>query len=55
MSTFTLKMEIADNRHYNGQLSPLFTAAEAEKARAFHQAVEATSRHHYILLTAWPK
>ncbi|PSU29059.1 diaminopropionate ammonia-lyase [Photobacterium lutimaris] len=40
MSTFTLKMEIADNRHYNGQLSPLFTAAEAEKARAFHQAVE---------------
>lgn len=36
MSKFSLKMEIADNRHYNGQLSPLFSVAEAEKARAFH-------------------
>ncbi|MGF1791546.1 diaminopropionate ammonia-lyase [Photobacterium profundum] len=33
-------MEIADNRHYNGQLSSLFTIDEAEKARAFHQKVE---------------
>ncbi|PSW17201.1 diaminopropionate ammonia-lyase [Photobacterium sanctipauli] len=40
MSTFSLKMEIADNRHYNGQLSPLFSIEEAEKARAFHQKVE---------------
>ncbi|PSW05223.1 diaminopropionate ammonia-lyase [Photobacterium lipolyticum] len=40
MSTFSLKMEIADNRHYNGQQSSLFTIDEAEKARAFHQKVE---------------
>ncbi|PSU48362.1 diaminopropionate ammonia-lyase [Photobacterium frigidiphilum] len=40
MSIFSLKMEIADNRHYNGQLSSLFTIDEAEKARAFHQKVE---------------
>lgn len=40
MSTFSLKMEIADNRHYNGQQSPLFTIDEAEKARAFHKKVE---------------
>lgn len=40
MSTFSLKMEIADNRHYNGKQSPLFTIDEAEKARAFHQKVE---------------
>lgn len=40
MSTFSLKMEIADNRHFNGQQSPLFTIEEAEKARAFHQKVE---------------
>jgi diaminopropionate ammonia-lyase len=40
VSIFSLKMEIADNRHYNGQLSSLFTIDEAEKARAFHQKVE---------------
>lgn len=40
MSTFSLKMEIADNRHFTGQQSPLFTIDEAEKARAFHQKVE---------------
>lgn len=40
MSTFSLNMEIADNRHFNGQLSPLFTAAEADKARAFHRGIE---------------
>lgn len=40
MTTFSLKMEIADNKHFNGQLSPLFTQAEAEKARSFHQKVE---------------
>ena len=40
MSTFSLNMEIADNRHFNGQLSPLFNAAEAEKARTFHQGIE---------------
>ncbi|MCK5887558.1 MAG: diaminopropionate ammonia-lyase, partial [Alcanivorax sp.] len=40
MSTFTLKMEIADNRHFNGTLSPLFSVEEAEKARNFHKQVE---------------
>jgi diaminopropionate ammonia-lyase len=37
VSTFCLKMEIADNQHFNGNLSPLFNIAEAEKARIFHQ------------------
>ncbi|WP_221937487.1 diaminopropionate ammonia-lyase [Shewanella psychropiezotolerans] len=40
VSTFSLNMEIADNRHYNGQLSSLFTAAEAKKALAFHSGIE---------------
>lgn len=40
MSTFSLKMEIADNRHFNGQLSPLFTLEEAQKAHAFHKKIE---------------
>ncbi|BDM64884.1 PLP-dependent lyase/thiolase [Shewanella sp. NFH-SH190041] len=39
MSTFSLKMEIADNRHYNGQPSSLFTVAEAHKAHAFHSKI----------------
>lgn len=40
MSTFSLKMQIAKNSHYNGQLSPLFTREEALKASAFHSNVE---------------
>ncbi|ABZ75211.1 diaminopropionate ammonia-lyase [Shewanella halifaxensis HAW-EB4] len=40
VSTFSLNMEIADNRHFNGQLSPLFTVEEAKKALAFHSSID---------------
>jgi diaminopropionate ammonia-lyase len=31
------KIDIQKNNHFNGELSPLFSVAEGEKARAFHQ------------------
>ncbi|UJF20163.1 diaminopropionate ammonia-lyase [Vibrio sp. SS-MA-C1-2] len=33
-------MDIADNRHFNGATSPLFTLDEAKKARSFHQQID---------------
>ncbi|MGL4858989.1 MAG: diaminopropionate ammonia-lyase [Enterobacteriaceae bacterium] len=36
MSHFSLKVDIADNQFYTGEKSPLFTRAEAKKARSFH-------------------
>lgn len=40
MSKFELKMDIADNRHFNGNLSTLFTVEEAEKALRFHRLLD---------------
>ncbi|MGL5564892.1 MAG: diaminopropionate ammonia-lyase, partial [Plesiomonas sp.] len=37
MSQFSLKMDIADNRFFTAEPSPLFSRAEAQKARAFHK------------------
>ena len=37
MSQFSLKMEIADNRFFTGESLPLFSRAQAQKARAFHK------------------
>jgi len=37
MSQFSLKMDIADNRHFNGVTSPLFSVVEAQRARGFHK------------------
>jgi len=37
MSQFSLKMDIVDNRFYNGQTSAVFCRAQAQKARAFHR------------------
>lgn len=39
MSVFSLKVDIADNRNFNGEISPLFTRAEAKKARGFHKKI----------------
>lgn len=40
MSSVSLDIQIADNQHFNGQLSPLFTKEEAHKASSFHSKVE---------------
>jgi len=39
MSAFTLKMDIADNRFFSGEISPLFSRQQAQQARHFHQKI----------------
>lgn len=39
MSVFSLKIDIADNRFYNGETSPLFSQKQAKVARQFHQKI----------------
>lgn len=39
MSAFSLKMDIADNRFYTGEGSPLFARQPAQLARHFHQKI----------------
>ena len=39
MSAFSLKMDIADNRFYTGETSPLFARQPAQQARRFHQKI----------------
>ncbi|QFH68482.1 diaminopropionate ammonia-lyase [Enterobacter sp. E76] len=39
MSVFALKMDIADNRFFNGETSPLFSQKQAQQARQFHQKI----------------
>ncbi|CAM4077102.1 diaminopropionate ammonia-lyase [Serratia silvae] len=37
MSAFSLKMDIAENRFFNGETSTLFSRQQAQQARRFHQ------------------
>lgn len=39
MSAFSLKMDIADNRFFTGDTSPLFSRQQAQQARHFHQKI----------------
>ncbi|HDV9839843.1 TPA: diaminopropionate ammonia-lyase [Enterobacter asburiae] len=39
MSAFSLNMDIADNRFYTGEASPLFSRHPAQQARRFHQKI----------------
>ncbi|SQI94738.1 diaminopropionate ammonia-lyase [Klebsiella oxytoca] len=39
MSAFSLKMDIAENRFFNGETSPLFSRQQAQQARRFHQKI----------------
>ncbi|HAT1612126.1 TPA: diaminopropionate ammonia-lyase [Raoultella planticola] len=39
MSAFSLKMDIADNRFFTGEASPLFSRQQAQQARHFHQKI----------------
>ncbi len=39
MSAFSLKMDIADNRFFSGEISPLFSRQQAQQARHFHQKI----------------
>ncbi|HGH3372199.1 TPA: diaminopropionate ammonia-lyase [Kluyvera cryocrescens] len=39
MSAFSLKMDIADNRFFSGETSPLFSRQQAQQARHFHQKI----------------
>ncbi|AIR62373.1 diaminopropionate ammonia-lyase [Cedecea neteri] len=39
MSAFSLKMDIADNRFFTGETSPLFSRKQAQQARHFHQKI----------------
>ncbi|MFW0766329.1 diaminopropionate ammonia-lyase [Trabulsiella odontotermitis] len=39
MSAFSLKIDIADNRYFNGETSPLFSRRQAQQARHFHQKI----------------
>lgn len=43
MSAFSLKMDIAENRFFNGETSPLFSRQQAQQARRFHQKLPAIS------------
>ncbi len=44
MSAFSLKMDIADNRFFTGETSPLFSRQQAQQARHFHQKSPVTNR-----------
>ncbi|EAM5884543.1 diaminopropionate ammonia-lyase [Salmonella enterica] len=39
MSAFSLKIDIAENRFFNGETSPLFSRQQAQQARGFHQKI----------------
>ncbi|MGL5701296.1 MAG: diaminopropionate ammonia-lyase [Kluyvera sp.] len=39
MSAFSLKMDIADNRFFTGETSPLFSRQQAQQARHLHQKI----------------
>ena len=39
MSVFSLKIDIADNKFFNGETSPLFSQSQAKLARQFHQKI----------------
>lgn len=39
MSAFSLKIDIAENRFFNGEASPLFSRQQAQQARGFHQKI----------------
>ena len=39
MSAFSLKMDIAENRFFNAETSPLFSRQQAQQARRFHQKI----------------
>ncbi|EDU7996295.1 diaminopropionate ammonia-lyase [Salmonella enterica subsp. diarizonae] len=39
MSAFSLKMDIADNRFFTGETSPLFSRQQAQQVRHFHQKI----------------
>ncbi|WP_421550016.1 diaminopropionate ammonia-lyase [Kluyvera intermedia] len=39
MSAFSLKMDIAGNRFFTGETSPLFSRSTAQQARHFHQKI----------------
>ncbi|EMX4957239.1 diaminopropionate ammonia-lyase [Raoultella planticola] len=39
MSAFSLKMDIAENRFFTGEASPLFSRQQAQQARHFHQKI----------------
>lgn len=39
MSAFSLKMDIADNRFFSGEISALFSRQQAQQARHFHQKI----------------
>lgn len=39
MSVFSLKVAIEDNRYFNGEISPLFSKAQAQQAREFHKKI----------------
>ena len=40
MSVFSLKIDIADNKFFNGETSPLFSQSQAKLARQFHQKIQ---------------
>lgn len=39
MSVFSLKIDIADNQFFTGEISPLFSQQQARQARQFHQKI----------------
>lgn len=53
MSVFSLKVDIAQNRFFNGETSPLFSRVEAQKARAFHKKLRVISRRRCARWKSW--
>ena len=51
MSVFSLKIDIADNKFFNGETSPLFSQSQAKLARQFHQKIAGIAQHRFVRWT----
>lgn len=51
MSVFSLKIDIADNKFFNGETSPLFSQSQAKLARQFHQKIAGYRQHRFVRWT----
>ena len=50
MSVFSLKIDIADNKFFNGETSPLFSQSQAKLARQFqHRFVRWTISQTFLV------
>ena len=51
MSVFSLKIDIADNKFFNGETSPLFSQSQAKLARQFTRKLLVIAQHRFVRWT----